>query len=43
MRIQALLALNGRVPEAYRTIVLDARRDIDPLVRAVAMRTDLGR
>jgi HEAT repeat protein len=43
LKIQAMLALNGRVPEAYRTSVLEARKDIDPLVRAVAMRTDLGR
>lgn len=43
MKIQALLALNGRVPEAYRGAVLDARKDADPLVQAVAARTDLGR
>jgi hypothetical protein len=42
-RIQALIALNGRVPEAYRGAVLDARKDADPLIRAVAARTDLGR
>ncbi|HWA84433.1 MAG TPA: HEAT repeat domain-containing protein [Fimbriimonadaceae bacterium] len=43
VRIQALLALNGRVPESFRGAVIDARKDSDPLVRAVAMGTDLGR
>jgi hypothetical protein len=43
MRIQALIALNGRVPEAFHTAVIDARKDADPLVKAVASRTDLGR
>lgn len=43
VRIEALVALNGRVPEAYRGAVLDARKDSDSRVRAVAMRTDLGR
>ncbi len=43
LRISALLALNGRVPQEYRTAVLDARKDNDPLVRAVALRIDLGR
>jgi len=43
MRIQALIALDGRVPEAYRSAVADARKDPDPIVRAVASRIDLGR
>lgn len=42
-KVQALLALNGRVPEAYRAAVVDARKDMNPLLRAVALRTDLGR
>lgn len=43
VRIQALIALNGRVPEAYRGAVVEARKDSDPLVRSVALGTDLGR
>ncbi|MFI5386696.1 MAG: HEAT repeat domain-containing protein [Fimbriimonadales bacterium] len=43
MRIQAMLALNGRVPEPLRGAVIDARNDPDPLVRAVAAKIDLGR
>ncbi len=43
VRIQALLALSGRVPESYRGTVVEARKDPDPLVRAVAAKIDLGR
>ncbi len=43
VKVQALIALNGRVPQEYRTAVVDARKSSDPIVRAVAARTDLGR
>jgi hypothetical protein len=43
MKIQALIALHGRVPENFHSAVVEARKDVDPLVRAVASRTDLGR
>lgn len=43
VRMQALQALDGRVPTDYRSAVIDARKDRDPLVRAVAARIDLGR
>lgn len=42
-KIQALLALNGRVPAEARNRVLALRKDSNPLVRAVANRIDLGR
>ncbi|MBS1716431.1 MAG: HEAT repeat domain-containing protein [Armatimonadetes bacterium] len=43
VRIQALLAINGRVPKDSRGRVLDLRNDPDPLVRQVAAGIDLGR
>jgi hypothetical protein len=43
IRIGALGALDGRVPEAFRARVDALRRDPDPLVRGAALRIDLGR
>lgn len=43
IRIQTLLALDGRAPDAYKQAVLERRRDPDPRVRAVAARIDPGR
>ncbi len=43
LRIEAMLALNGRCPPAYRKRMVELRRDPVPLVRAVATRIDLGR
>lgn len=43
LRIQALNALNGRAPAAWKQAVLDRRKDPHSLVRAVAMRIDPGR
>lgn len=43
VRIQALLALDGRCPSESRTKLLDLRRDPDSRVRAVAQRIDPGR
>ena len=41
-KIGALLALDGRVPTELIAAVESLRRDPDPLVRAVADRTDVG-
>jgi hypothetical protein len=43
VRIEALGALDGRVPPEHRPQVLALRNDPNPLVRAVAERVDLGR
>lgn len=43
VRIQALLALNGRCPEEHRPVLLSLRKDPIPTVRAVAQRIDPGR
>jgi hypothetical protein len=43
MRIQALVALNGRAPNQWKQAVLDRRKDPNDQVRAVAMRIDPGR
>lgn len=43
VRIQALLALDGRCPIEFRPAFLKLREDSHPLVRAVAARTDVGR
>lgn len=43
LRIQALVALNGRAPENWKQAVLDRRKDPNPMVRAVAVRIDPGR
>jgi hypothetical protein len=43
VRIEALLALDGRAPQAYRQAILERRRDPVALVRAVAQRIDPGR
>jgi hypothetical protein len=43
MKIQALLALDGRCPPEGRAAFLALRDDINSLVRAVALRTDPGR
>lgn len=43
LRIQALLALDGRAPAAWKQAVLDRRKDPSPLVRAIAARIDPGR
>lgn len=43
MRIQALLAMNGRAPGTWKQAVLDRRKDPNDQVRAVAMRIDPGR
>ena len=42
MKIGALVALDGKVPTELITTVEALRRDPDPLVRAVAERTDVG-
>lgn len=43
VRIGALIALNHRVPDNFRPAVAKLQSDVDPLVRAVAARTDVGR
>jgi hypothetical protein len=43
VRLQALLALEGRVPLARRPRVFELQRDPHPLVRAVATSIDQGR
>jgi len=43
VRIQALIALDGRAPANWKQGVLDRRKDPNALVRAVAMRIDPGR
>lgn len=43
LRIQALLALDGRCPQASKATFLSLRNDPIPSVRAVAQRTDPGR
>jgi len=43
VRIQALIALDGRAPTAWQQAVLDRRKDPSPLVRAIAIRIDPGR
>lgn len=43
LRIQALLALNGRCPEAHRPRMLELANDPVPEVRSVARRVDIGR
>jgi len=43
VRLQALLALNGRCPEAFRPQFLALRNDPSPYVRSAAQRTDVGR
>lgn len=43
VRIQAMLAVNGRCPSANRAALLSLRNDPVPAVRAVAARIDPGR
>jgi hypothetical protein len=43
LRIQAMLALDGRCPPEHRAALLALRDDPDPLVRAVAQRIAPGR
>lgn len=43
IRIQSLIALNGRCPEEKRLTLISLRNDPDPAVRAIAMRIDPGR
>ncbi len=43
MRIQALIALDGRCPTEFRRRFLELRDDRNSLVRAVARRLDVGR
>lgn len=43
VRIQALLALDGRCPQANKAVLLSLRNDPIPSVRAVAQRIDPGR
>ncbi len=43
VQIQALVALDGRVPKSHWANVVELRRSSDPLVKAVAVRIDLGR
>jgi hypothetical protein len=43
LRIQAMLAVNGRCPVAFRSTLVALRSDPDPNVRAVAARIDPGR
>lgn len=43
LRIEAMLALNGRCPAESRSTLLALRQDPIPLVRAVAQRIDPGR
>ncbi|MCC7229766.1 MAG: hypothetical protein IT203_05180 [Fimbriimonadaceae bacterium] len=41
--IQALLSLDGKCPVASRPIMLELRQAVDPLIKAVAQRVDVGR
>lgn len=41
--IQALLSLDGRCPAASRPIMMELRQAVDPLIKAVAQRVDVGR
>ncbi|AIE88018.1 HEAT repeat domain-containing protein [Fimbriimonas ginsengisoli] len=43
LRIQAMIAVQGRCPVSARPMLAELRNDPDPLVRAVAMRIDPGR
>ncbi len=43
VRIQALVAMNGRAPNAWKQAVLDRRKDPNAMVRAIAARIDPGR
>lgn len=43
VRIQAMLALDGKVPAASYGIIAGLRRDTNPIVRAVASRISMGR
>ncbi|MBV6458472.1 MAG: hypothetical protein HONBIEJF_01600 [Fimbriimonadaceae bacterium] len=43
VRLQAMLALNGRCPEAFRPQFLALRNDPSPYVRSAAQRMDVGR
>lgn len=43
VRAQALLALDGRCPAEFRVAFLKLREDPNPLVRALALRADVGR
>lgn len=43
VRIEAMVALNGRVPQAYRSYLGALRDDPIPTVRAVAQKIDPGR
>lgn len=42
-RMQALITLKGRCPENFRLTYVSLRNDPDPMVRAVAQRSDPGR
>jgi len=43
LKIQAILALQGKCPPALRQTLLGLREDPDPLVKAAALGIDLGR
>ncbi len=43
VQIQALIALDGRVPREFWPQIVELRKSADPLVKAIASRVDLGR
>lgn len=43
VKIQAMLALDGRCPKEFRSELTELRKSVDPLVAAVAKRVDPGR
>jgi HEAT repeat protein len=43
VQIQAMSALEGRVPREFWPAIVELRKSADPLVKAVALRLDLGR
>lgn len=43
VQIQAMIALDGRVPRQFWPTIVELRKSGDPLVKAVATRIDLGR
>lgn len=43
VKIKALTTLSGRVPEAYRSRIIELTKDQNPMVAAVAKGVDIGR
>lgn len=43
VKVQAMLAMNGRCPAEFRADLLALRNDADPMVKAVAAKIDPGR